>query len=113
MALLADFSRGDNYAQGVIDKLITVGTPHLGTPLAPQLLGDGTNGQPNNTCVRDHLADKGNISFLTLTISGVQVPGAVGDLAGDGFGGSLSGALGAINQNHQTFPIASIAGVAN
>lgn len=74
---------------GSIHKLITVGTPHLGSPLALQLL----NGK--NDCSRNVLADNGIISFITVSLKGMKDPvnGGVGDLQGDGTGGQLSEAL--------------------
>lgn len=80
-ALLAGFANNDTYGHGPIDKLITIGTPHLGSPLATDLLQDA------NKCVRQRLAKKVNPSFITVTTSlGPPINGAVGDLQGDGFG---------------------------
>jgi hypothetical protein len=77
------------YGHGPINKLITIGTPHLGTPLATDLLQD------TNTCVRERLAKNGNASFITVTMGAdPPVNGAVGDLDGYGVtGGRLSQAL--------------------
>lgn len=87
MALQPWFASNDTYGHGPIDKLITIGTPHLGTPLATDLLQDASK------CVRQHLAKKRNASFITVTINGVPINGAVGDLQGNGFGMYLSPAL--------------------
>ena len=44
VASLPTFLSADTYGVGPIDKLITIGTPHLGSPLAIQLLQEGDNG---------------------------------------------------------------------
>ena len=85
-ASLPGFVGTANYGVGPVHKLITIGTPHLGTPLATQLL------QSNTYCVRDILAAGGLVSLQTATFT-VPVNGAVGDMQGDGIGGGLSGAL--------------------
>lgn len=75
--------------QGYIHKVITVDTPHLGSPLATQLLDD------NNACTRTwmkRLFRSPSIRTLTLT-GGQQIFGAIGDLSGDGTGATLSPAL--------------------
>jgi pimeloyl-ACP methyl ester carboxylesterase len=75
-------------ALGGIHKMITIGTPHWGSPLAIHLLDD------NNECVRGILATSGAPSFTSVTFTnGMTTTGGVGDLQGDGFGGSLSPAL--------------------
>ena len=81
------FAGDETYGNGPIDKFITIGTPHLGTPLATQLL------DPANACVRRVLASSGKKSFLTVTTTGGTLNGAVGDLQGDGYGVSLTQAL--------------------
>jgi pimeloyl-ACP methyl ester carboxylesterase len=69
------------FDSGAIHKLITIDTPHMGSPLASLLLGDPSS------CVRSLLALRGSYSFqtATLNIAGtlpVSSPqnGAVGDL---------------------------------
>jgi pimeloyl-ACP methyl ester carboxylesterase len=85
---LGGFLNNDTYGHGPINKLITIGTPHLGSPLATDLLQDAS------WCVRDALAVKKKASLITVTTSaGPPINGAVGDLQGDGFGGGLSPAL--------------------
>jgi hypothetical protein len=101
-----DFFANDTFGAGPINKLITIGTPHLGTPLATQILQD------SNKCVRDLLASHQNISFTTVTIGGKTINGAVGDLQGDGRGAGLSSALNNF-QSNQPFPTAYITGVMN
>jgi len=63
------------YQKGPIHKLITIGTPHLGTPLADDLLS------ASNNCVRRQLAEQGSISLNSITFSDTTVAsGAVADL---------------------------------
>jgi pimeloyl-ACP methyl ester carboxylesterase len=88
IALGVGFKDNKTFGHGPINKLITIGTPHLGSPLATDLL------QPASWCVRDALALKKKTSLITVTTSGAPpINGAVGDLQGDGFGGGLSAAL--------------------
>lgn len=76
----------NTFGQGSIHKLITIDTPHRGTPAATDLL------LPSNTCVRTLLAKVGNLSYYTATLSdGTVVNGGVGDMEGDGSGGALNG----------------------
>ena len=103
-----NFLRDDTFGEGVIHKLITIGTPHLGTPLATQLLQDA------NSCVREHmLAPRGNIAFIGVRdVGGRAIFGGVFDLQGDGVvGGELSQALLNIHgQSPRQIPTAMIAG---
>lgn len=107
LPLQQGFLSDDTYGFGPIDKLITVGTPHLGSPLATGLL------QGANACTRRLMALSGNVSFLTVTIGGTTVNGAVGDLQGDGFGGGLSGALSAFQGQQLPFPMAVVSATEN
>ena len=76
------------FALGGVHKVITIGTPHWGSPLAIHLVDN------NNACVRGILALSGSPSFTSVTFTnGATTTGGVGDLQGDGFGGNLSGAL--------------------
>lgn len=85
---LTTFYSPGTFTLGTVHKLITIATPHWGSPLAIQLLND------NNECVRGVLALSGSPSFTSVTFkNGMTVNGAVNDLQGDGFGGSLSTAL--------------------
>jgi len=93
------------FGAGPINKLITVATPHLGTPVAADLLAS------NNACVRNVLASDQNYALASITFSGQTANGAVGDLEGNGFGSSLSPALTNLKQA-QPFKTAYIAGVA-
>jgi hypothetical protein len=88
MALDPFFETDDTYGNGPVDKLITIGTPHLGSPLATDLLQDA------NLCVRYAMSKFKNSSFVTVTTNAGTFNGAVGDLQGDGFpNGYLSPAL--------------------
>jgi len=109
LPLLSRFLSDDTFSSGSIHKLITIGTPHLGTPLATQLL------QGTNSCVRNLLARQGSISFTSVTTTlGVTISGGVFDLQGDGIvGGALSGPLTNIQQSGFKLPVAPIAGVMN
>lgn len=86
--LVKNFYHPTTFALGFVHKLITIGTPHWGSPLAIHLLDS------HNQCVRGVLALSGSPSFLSVTFkSGKTTSGGVGDLQGDGFDGSLSTAL--------------------
>jgi pimeloyl-ACP methyl ester carboxylesterase len=105
---LANYETPESFGQGNVNKLITIGTPHLGTPLATALLRN------ENTCFREVLADAGNFSFSTATVDGNTVSGGMGDIQGDGFGGGLSPALARIQQRgDDNASTALIAGIAN
>ncbi len=93
------------FGAGPINKLITIATPHLGTPVAALLLAS------NNTCVRNVLNSDGDYALSSITFSGQTVDGAVGDLEGNGFGSSLSMALSNFKTS-QPFKTAYIAGIA-
>jgi pimeloyl-ACP methyl ester carboxylesterase len=100
---------------GLIHKLITIGTPHFGSPLASQLLA--TPPQPTNSCMRRVLTMQDEHVFQSVTITGgsqQQLNGGVGDLQGDGTSDPtlLSPALQSLEQyNPHEAPIAMIAGI--
>jgi len=104
MFLLKNFLANKTFAAGPINKLITVATPHLGTPVAADMLSN------SNTCVRNTLAGYGDIALQSVTFSGKTAHGAVFDLEGDGFGGGLSTALRSLKAV-QPFPTAYLAGL--
>ncbi|MGH9498181.1 MAG: lipase family alpha/beta hydrolase [Terriglobales bacterium] len=95
------------FGLGGVHKMVTIGTPHWGSPLASHLVDD------NNECVRGVLAESGAPSFTSVTFNnGMTVNGGVGDLQGDGFGGSLSPALVALqNPIPHPLPTALIQGL--
>ena len=100
------------FAAGPIHKLVTIGTPHLGTPLATDLL------QPGNSCVRGLLANGvgslfgGQHAFVDVTLSnGDKISGAVNDLQGDLNGRNLSLELVALQAGTHSVPTAMVAGV--
>ncbi len=103
--LLKNFLANNTFGAGPINKLITIATPHLGTPVAADML---TN---SNTCVRNTLAGYGDIALQSVTFSGQTAHGAVFDLEGNGFGGGLSTALKNL-KTVQPFPTAYLAGIA-
>jgi hypothetical protein len=106
---LPGFAGTPTYGMGFINKLITIGTPHLGSPLATQLLAD------NNARIRGILAKFAKkISIDTASIGGIPVTGGVGDLRGTGSGAGLSAALASLAvSNGNTVPTALIAGLVN
>ena len=100
---LPGFLGSGDFAKGKVHKLITIGTPHLGSPLASQLL------QANNSCTRDLMARSpaGNVAIVTATVDGVPaVGGGIGDLQPG------SAALGFANTNGHNVPTALLAGQA-
>jgi pimeloyl-ACP methyl ester carboxylesterase len=91
---LGGFSRFENYDKGPIHKLITIGTPHLGSPLALDLL-DGSN-----SCVVWILRKKQRYAFTSATLSsGITYDGGIADLQGSLDGTSLSRSLMTIQPN--------------
>ncbi len=76
---LPAFADQSSFGVGNVHKLITIGTPHLGSPLAAELL------LSSNDCVRGKLAGGGNIAFSSVTLAGSSnsTTGAVFDLQGD------------------------------
>ena len=103
---LPSFASSINFGKGPVHKLITIGTPHLGSPLATALL------QGANDCTRFVMARGGSISFANVTLPSGIVTGGVGDLQGDGTGGGLSAALTNLQSASSIgFPAAFIAGI--
>lgn len=103
LPLMNGFAGPENYELGPLHKLITLGTPHLGSPLALQLL----NG--SNNCVEGILAFKKRYAFTSVATSSGAYNGGVGDLSADVYGTSLSGALTAIQHGSVMIPTALIA----
>ncbi len=103
---LSGYTDTSSFGLGNVHKLVTIGTPHLGSPLANQLLQD--------TCVRNAFAFTGRFAITTATVSGVPATGGgVGDLQGSGFNdGSQSQALMNIqNPTPHEVPTLPIAGI--
>lgn len=92
-----------NYKKGYIHKLITIGTPHLGSPLAGELLSS------DNPCVRFWFFTKGMPSFTSVRINGQMYRGGVGDLDGSGDGVRINDSLRAM-QGAAPVPTALLAG---
>ena len=104
------FYDNNSYGGGYIHKLITLGTPHLGTNLALRQI-DGTN-----ECVRGLSASRGEYSLNSISVSplysggGVSYAGAAADQAGDPTTGALSPTLQELNQpRSMSIPAAFIA----
>ncbi|MGP0070352.1 MAG: esterase/lipase family protein [Bryobacteraceae bacterium] len=74
------------YGKGRIERLITIGTPYLGSPVATQAL-------QGNSCVTDKLALAGKYAILSANTNPPQ--GGIGDLQGCP-NGSLTGCVNAL-----------------
>ena len=96
-----------NYWQGPVHKMITLGTPHLGSPNGIQSL----NGRSDNMCLMTLLALVGTFELQSAVVSGDVVNGGPLDLQGDGKGVVLSDALRSLQTPAlQPMVIAPIAG---
>jgi hypothetical protein len=104
-----------NYGDGFINRMITLGTPHFGSPQAILSL------DPGAACLRDIGAFPfvRRYSLAAARISKatpfgalvLDVPGAALELSGDGIGtGFLSDALSGLLNQDIPFPMFSIAG---
>ena len=71
---LPEYLSVDTFRKGYVHKLITIGTPHWGSPLADQLFLEA------NTRLRGTLSRGGNFSFENVNINGRWWVGGVGDL---------------------------------
>lgn len=102
----ASFYTSQTFGAGPVHKLITIGTPHLGSPLATDMLSQ------ENACVRNVFATAGMLVAQLVNVKGVSTPvhGAIGDLSGDGSGRSLSSALSAIQQAQEPIATAFVVG---
>ena len=100
MPLVVGFGSDTTFGQGNVHKLLTVDTPHLGSPLATGLLA------ADNGCVADTFAIDGLFTFLSVTTeyTNITISGAMGDLQGDGNGNNMSPALQAL-QPSSTIPL--------
>jgi uncharacterized membrane protein/pimeloyl-ACP methyl ester carboxylesterase len=85
----ADYARASNYMQGYVHKLITIGTPHLGSHFAKRLM-DGTNSCMQQLTARGagYFTGTPNFPLEAITIRTKEgtsiVTGATADLVGDG-----------------------------
>lgn len=109
IALQPTFLSADTFGHGSIHKVITVDTPHLGSPVAIRLLGPDENGG----CLQGLLAANKLFAInLAVFADGTSFSGAIADLQGDGSGGSLSPALQALTSSRpSTLPTSLIAGI--
>lgn len=105
MPIMLGFASATTYGRGNVHKLITVDTPHLGSPLPIDLL-PSTDGSDKNQCVR-YLFNYG-IGYTLISVktpSGASVDGAMGDLRGNGSGDELSSALEALLSSSNEPPL--------
>jgi len=105
LPLLPNFYTASNFNQGPVHKVITIDTPHLGSPLAYDLL------QSANECTRNIFTFTGKMSFTTVLLNnGQEITGSVNDLAVNPSNGTLSAALQQIhNSSTMRLPTALIA----
>ncbi|MGH8225282.1 MAG: esterase/lipase family protein [Gammaproteobacteria bacterium] len=104
MPLMPGFASATSFARGNVHKLITIDTPHLGSPLGIDLLP--ADGKDPNSCVRGLFSYGGLNALLSVeTPAGVSINGAMGDLQGDGSGGALSPALQAMLSSSTNPPL--------
>jgi pimeloyl-ACP methyl ester carboxylesterase len=71
------YSDQTNYYQGLVHKLITIDTPHQGSPLAPAILS------PSNSCLAGALGNSvGLYAFISVmpNSGAIVTSGAIGDL---------------------------------
>jgi pimeloyl-ACP methyl ester carboxylesterase len=111
MPTLTAYAQNRNYNRGSIHKLITIGTPHLGSPQALYILKD------ENRCFRENFVKlffKNSIDIQSVVLSSSLVSGGTGDLAGIGLKKVNEGGVilpsPAIQQLDASIPLALIAG---
>jgi pimeloyl-ACP methyl ester carboxylesterase len=104
MVLQPSFLNNDNYGQGSIHKVVTIDTPHLGSPLASILLSP----QEEGGCIEDTiLPSVRHFVFNSVSFGGIStVSGAIGDLAP-----ASQGLQNIATGNQHPLPTALIAGV--
>jgi pimeloyl-ACP methyl ester carboxylesterase len=111
ISTLPQYTGQASFGAGNIHKLITIATPHYGSPFATQALMD--------PWIEDHFATDGRLVLgWKVVVSGRNVPGAAYDMLGDasGQGSGLSPNLSALNNtagNPHALPVAEIAGKMN
>jgi len=106
---LPSFADSQTFDVGPVHKLVTIGTPHLGSPLAVALL------QPASSCIREILGFAANLVLASgmFADSSAPIDGAVFDLQGTAAGQPLSQPLIAITQGmFPGIPTAVLAGQA-
>lgn len=82
MPVMQGFASDTTFARGNVHKLITIDTPHLGSPVAIDILPALNGGDPNR-CVRTLFQFGGLIALQSIeTPAGVSIDGALGDLRG-------------------------------
>lgn len=74
LPLLSGYAGQDTYTQGYVHKLITLDTPHTGTPVAADALS------ADNNCVQQLMAIKSKFIISTAVVNNASVSGAVADL---------------------------------
>jgi pimeloyl-ACP methyl ester carboxylesterase len=75
---LPRFNDTNTFGKGVVHKLITIDTPHLGSAVATKLSHQA------NSCLRNLLTWAGKFSFQSVVFrNGQTTPGAIGDLRDD------------------------------
>ncbi len=82
MPLMSGFASATTFGLGNVHKLITIDTPHLGSPLAIDIL-PASDGKDPNKCVRTLFRFGGLSALLSIeTPAGASINGAMGDLRG-------------------------------
>jgi pimeloyl-ACP methyl ester carboxylesterase len=96
----------ETFDSGYIHSLITLGTPHFGTPLARLDLED------NSICTRRVGYFANRLAFDEAVFpDGDRSPGAVYELEGDGVGDYLSDPIDVIESSSLPVPTAQLAGL--
>jgi pimeloyl-ACP methyl ester carboxylesterase len=113
-SLQASFYSPDNYNNGSVHKMITIGTPFLGSPLPSAELAQESDGTYTNLCVDDLLGiDLGPIKskapIITAQINGAVYNGGALDLCDSCNGGGISAELQAIQKPVDGMPPMKIA----
>jgi hypothetical protein len=106
LVLQPGFYVDTNFLAGDIHKVVTINTPHLGTPVASNLLSS------DNNCISGLLGLHGMNVIGELPVNGQLVSGAINDLSADGYvGGNFSEALNdlQVRGTSQLLPVAVIA----
>jgi hypothetical protein len=106
MPLLPGFLGGNTFRQGIVHKLITLDTPHLGSAVATRVFDQLEAGSP---CIAGFLGFAGNYSFRTVNLRGAGVvTGALGDLEDAPMSQALTDLA---SQQVRRLPIHAIAGI--